>query len=197
MKRPNLSSCWFAGFRRLLFLWRFVPLMVLSFLFSANAQKDSAKTVYDAWVNFQDDKPTAKGHLCELEDSTVTMSKMPVCSTARLQEIPIANIESLRFREKGGVKDGVVFGATAGFAVGFLVGFIVGNGQQSEQSGPIRVNVPAAPVVAGFAFGLIGTTSGAVLGVLVGSAKVKISLDGSQEKYEKQKEVLKIYRLRK
>lgn len=186
----------FSGFRQWLFLWRFVPLMVLSFLFAANAQKDSAKTVYDAWVSFQDGKPAIKGYLCELGDSAVTMSKMLVCPAAQLQMVPITNIESLRFREKGGVKYGAAFGATAGFAVGFLVGFIVGNGQEPEQNGSIRVNIPDAPIVSAFAFGLIGAGTGGVLGVLAGSAKVKISLNGSQERYKKQKGNMKKYLLR-
>lgn len=147
---------------------------------------------YDSFLN----KQLALNGLLQLDPSSILVSSSKFASPL---EIPIENIESLRFRKKGATGKGILIGAAAGFLTGMIA-------QRSYSPDPPKANyttfVEAFTASLGHNFGTaIGkvmitglfTTSGAVIGGIIGGSKKKIRISGRKKSYRQQKKLLEKY----
>ena len=85
----------------------------------------------------------------------------------------------LQFRRKGNEVNGFFLGALTGFVVGGFVGLVSGD----DEPGWFSFTAEEKAVI----LGVLGTVPGAIIGGIVGSAKVKIPINGDYEKYKNQK----------
>ncbi len=141
--------------------------------------------IYRTWI-YLNSGFEINGSLYQVNDSSIVVS-----SSFRVQdyldnryemfelpvfELPIDQIETIKIRRNKSVETGLWFGAITGFTV-FAIG--------SERREYILI------------FGIPGAFAGAALGALVGSFKTKISIDGSIDNFNENKEWLKKYSIRK
>ncbi len=145
--------------------------------------------IYRTWI-YLNSGFVINGSLYQVNDSSIVVS-----SSFRVQdyldnryeifELPINNIETIKIRRNKSVGTGLWLGAISGFTIGFVVGH--STAENSFFSGS----------EVGFILGTPGAVAGAVLGAIVGSLKTNISIDGSIDTFNKNKERLKKYSIRK
>ena len=73
---------------------------------------------------------------------------------------------------------------------GFIVGGFVGLVSGDDEPGWFSFTAEEKALI----LGVLGTAPGAIIGGIVGSAKVKIPINGSFEKYKKQKKDIEKFR---
>jgi len=150
------------------------------------AQKQDTKERYRTWVHPNTDSPTTIRFLYQLKDSSIVLSSSPNQSSfaETFKEINIQDIQTVELRKKDRVGKGVLAGALAGFVTGGLLTLgIVGDCDDCRFS------------TGGTAFlgGLVFAIPGGLIGGALGSAKIKIPINGNKKTYEKRKRELEKY----
>ena len=144
---------------------------------------DQKKPVnYQAWVTSFHEFSTPC-YLSSLEDSIIGFYTIAINETMYFR---IDEIHTLEFRKKGNVGTGAIFGAITGF----LVGGIIGIAQGDDPPGIFSFSASTK----GLVLGAVSILPGALIGGIIGTAKVKIPIYGSQKNYNAQRAQLEKYK---
>lgn len=164
-----------------------VVFLIICALHETKAQDiNNRNNNYSAWITLIDEPYSVQGTLYALNDSSLLVSDYIIFSEYIIDDSPtieleIINIELIETRKRNRVGKGVILGAASGFAVGGLIGLARGDdADYSAGHNAIRGGVSLA-------------IPGALIGLLVGSAKVIIPIEGSLFNYNKQKKKLQKY----
>ena len=183
--------------------FQLIALMIASVLLlmpsaTMDAQSKKAKP-YDAMVTWMHDpgRDKFKGHLVELRDSSLLFVKAQPYSAAiedRVKlDMPVKNINSIKFRGKGSVGTGALIGAAGGLVIGILVGTTMAPDPADCKS---FTCLPEETVKLGtsiFAGGAIGMVGGALIGAGLGSIGAKYELNGDINRYRQSKQAMSKY----
>jgi len=132
------------------------------------------------------------GALYEVNDSSISISSHGIKDYDGPQEVTevyIDDIKLINTRKSFNIRKGLLFGAASGFVIGGLTGLIEGG--HSNWFGSQTAWENAFETGAGFMI------LGAITGALVGSTKIKIPINGSMDNYNRNKDRLKGYSLKK
>lgn len=160
-------------------------LVFMSSLYFGNAQNQKGRT-YKIWVELSQKGQKQKGQLLQLKDSSIVIQYW---QEEKVIEIPVNEINKLKFRKKGAVGMGAGIGAGAGILAGLIAGIADGDDPPSESW--IDFSSTAEEKAAGGAItlGILGAATGSV----IGSIKKKFTISGTQENYAKIKPELNKY----
>ncbi|MEZ4942861.1 MAG: hypothetical protein R3D58_18465 [Saprospiraceae bacterium] len=134
------------------------------------------------------------GYLGALNEQSITLLQTGANRSKPALEIPVADIDQLKFRDEKSVGRGLLYGAGIGFGLGFIVGLASGGTSPCTAGPGLCIHIP--PAAAGLFAGLIAILPGTVIGGTIGSLRVKIPIKGRQTVYERQKDKLEQYRRR-
>lgn len=152
--------------------------------------------MYKIWLTFNNEPIKLKGIgiLYQSKESSILITpfinKRQLISDEYLVEFPIKNIETIKLRKNKKIGKGILIGAITGLAVGGLIGLISGDDPPDDWFGltagekAIFAGVPLA-------------ASGAGIGAILGSIKMKIPINGSSDKYQKNIAKLREYSIKK
>ena len=142
---------------------------LMSFSYGLNAQNKSKKIqIHKVWVKTMDGSET-KGVLYSADEQSIKISKDNSSGNSNLIVIDSEKIDVIKSRRKGKTGKGAWIGAASGAVFGVALGMASGNGE---------LKVVVAPA-SGLFFGIIGSG----VGVVVGSIKKKIQINGNSELY--------------
>ncbi len=164
-----------------------LTLFILCFLGSAQAQdKDTSKNKYRVWVNLFEEPYEVQGTLYQLNDSSLLVSHYKTFTEFIIDnnptiELRVNNIDQIGARKKNRMFKAILLGGASGFVAGSLIGFSRGDdedltAEQKAIRGGITLGIP-----------------GALVGMLIGSVKVVIPIEGSLSNYRKQHAKLQQY----
>ena len=141
---------------------------------------------YRVWITLVDEPFEVDGILYELKDSSLLMSNYKTYDNFIIDnnptiELKISNIELIEARKRNRLGMGILIGAVSGFTVGSLIGLTRGN--DAEYTSGQKALIGGASLA----------IPGALVGLLVGSVKVVIPLEGSFLKYKEQRQKLQHY----
>lgn len=153
------------------------------FVFTLQNGLFAQKTDYKVWFRLQKPSSNLNAQIEQLKDSSIVVSSVKTPTLDKF-DIPVTRINEIHWREKGKIGRGMGIGAAIGFGVGFILGVGTAHGEPSDF-------IYISPVEQGLGFGIIGGLAGGVVGGIVSAFDTKISIGGSQAKYEKQKEKLR------
>ncbi len=143
--------------------------------------KRKKKKNYNVWISSIDKSSKYKGYLRGIEDSTIVLSTHTnkFHNNYRTQHIDVNNIKTFKYRKKGKIGKSILYGALAGFTVGAVIGLSSGN----DTSGLQLFNAGETALI----YGALLTIPGALIGGLIGVAKVKIPINGNHKTMKNQK----------
>lgn len=139
--------------------------------------------VYFTWVKSMNGSYTRACFLTEAKDSSVSIMDR---KKFEIKSVNIEDINYLNFRRKGSEINGFFLGALTGFVIGGFAGLVSGD----DEPGWFSFTAEEKAVI----LGVLGTAPGAIIGGIVGSAKVKIPIKGNYEKYKNQKKDIEQFR---
>jgi hypothetical protein len=177
-----------------------IALIVLCCLNSLNAQDTVQKIkIYRTWVSLNSEPFKIKGVLYEIKDSSILVSSSVVIhdySTDRFEmvELHINNIETIKTRRNNNIVKGFLIGAITGFAVGGFIGLELMEESPCQGSGFCP---HFKPVEKALISGVPLAVGGAGIGALIGSIKIKIPINGSINSYNRNKNKLGEYPIKK
>ena len=175
-----------------------ILLLLLSITFGANAQViPSTKAEYYNWIYLNNSSRVLKGVVLATNDSSVQfidksfLASGKVMASYQLQIIPISTVESIKFRKRSSLTKGTLLGAAGGSAAGALIGYstgddVCGSGWCILQfTAEEKANIGA----------ILGIIPGMTLGLLLGSSRETIHINGDQSVYTLTRDQLKKYTL--
>ena len=174
-------------------------LIVLCCLNSLNAQDTVPKIkIYRTWVYLKSEPFITEGVLYQVNDSSVSVSNSLVKKdysrgSFKVENLHINDIETINIRKKNSVGKGVGFGAMAGFTTGAIIGWASGDDPPCSEMACLRYTAGQKAVISGIAIAFLG----AGIGALIGSASIKIPINGSFSKYNRNKNKLRKYSIKK
>lgn len=137
--------------------------------------------IYKTWVTFNSEPFKIIGVLYQLKDSSIVLSnsisKNDYPDNIKTSEFNINTIEEIRIRRKNGIGKGALIGAISGLAIGVLVGYL----SYEESSGGIDFGRGFSATGSGF----FGAFLGAGVGVIFGTIKLRIPIQGKIENYNR------------
>ena len=154
-------------------------LILLSMGTMVNVHSQERKRgTYRVWIEPMNGGSKILGTLTKLGDSSITVRYW---KEDKVEEVPVVQIEKLKFRRKGGVGKGAAIGGGIGVATGLISGYAQGDDTPNPDAW-IDFSSSAEEKAAGGAF-FFGTL-GAVAGSVVGSLKKRFLIIGQQSNYE-------------
>lgn len=144
---------------------------------------------YKTWITLIDEPYEVNGILYALKDSSLLVSNYKtyaefIVDNSSTIELRIDNIDLIETRKRNRLGKGIIIGAVSGFALGGLIGFARGDdaeltaGEKAIRGG-LSLAIP-----------------GALVGLLIGSVKVSIPIEGSFMNYKNQRKDLYKYSTR-
>ena len=178
-----------------------IALIVLCCINSLNAQDTIQKNkIYRTWVSLNSEPFKIKGVLYEIKDSSILVSNSVLIKDYSTDRFRVANlyineIETIKIRRNNNIGKGVLIGAITGFAVGGLIGLMSGDDPPCPSGSwfCFRFSAEEKALMAGVPLAV----SGAGIGALFGSIKVKIPINGSINSYNRNKNKLREYSIKK
>ncbi|MCK4407749.1 MAG: hypothetical protein KAV44_08750 [Bacteroidales bacterium] len=177
-----------------------IALIVLCCLNSLNAQDTFQKIkIYRTWVSLNSEPFKIKGVLYEVKDSSILVSRSVVIQdystdSFEIAKLNINNIETIKTRRKNSIGKGVLIGAVSGLVVGVLIGLIDGDDPPCPSGSWICLRYTAGQKA--LMAGVPLAVSGAGIGALIGSIKVKIPINGNINNYNRNKNKLRKYTIK-
>ena len=156
---------------------------------------NSNKKRYRTWLTLNSEPFKSKGILYQSKESSILIAPLvknrQQISDKTLIEFQIRNIETIKLRKNKRVGKGILIGAVTGLVAGGLVGLLSGDDPPCNSGGLIcfRSTAEEKAVIGGVYLAVFG----AGVGALIGSIKIKIPINGSSEKYRKNKTDLRRY----
>ena len=187
-----------------LFSWAFGQVVIAQ---KADKKEDSAlqtklskvKVRYLVWPVPMDSTKGLKMSLYETQDSSLVFAhtnKRYQQGITETETVPVNQIKNIYFRKRTMPTNGAIIGGLTGLVVGGLIGgaSVSKSSSSSSSSGsgfgfaPIGGLQGVGETLGGMAIGL---TFGTITGMLLGSERIKISLNGDRNSYSKQREQLR------
>ncbi len=153
-----------------------IILFIGSKVYSQSQQRK--RGTYRVWIKKMNSDRKILGTLTKLGDSSITVRYW---KEDKVEEVPVVQIEKLKFRRKGAVGKGAAIGGGIGVATGLISGYAQGDDTPNPDAW-IDFSASAEEKAAGGAF-FFGTL-GAVAGSVVGSLKKRFVIIGQQSNYE-------------
>lgn len=150
-------------------------LVFITSLYFVNAQNKKGRT-YKIWVELSEKDQKYKGQLLTLKDSSIVIRYGQEEETL---EIPVKEIDKLKFRKKGAIGMGAGIGAGAGIVVGIISGAVAGDDPPSETWFDFSSTAEEKSAGGAITLGVLGAATGSV----IGSLKKKFTINGTQENY--------------
>jgi len=181
-----------------------ITVVFLCFHFLLSAQGDSIKLwlssdtarkfIYKTWISLINRQNTIKGVLYEVNDSSVFVSNSLLkkdysIGKYNVTKISFSNIDLVKTRMKNSGVIGASIGAITGFVVGRSIGLKLGD---DTPGWGLRFSAKEKALWYGIPMAIGGT----VLGGLVGSIRIRIPINGSMDKFNRNKSRLKKYTIR-
>ncbi len=166
-----------------------IILVVFCCLNSIHAQETIKKNkIYRTWVTLNSEPFKVKGFLYEINDSSISVMGFGMIkeySTVRFQvvNLHINDIEKIKTRRNNSIGRGILIGAATGFVVGGFIGLVDGD----DPSGTFMAMTAGEKAI--MAGGIL-SIGGGVIGGLIGLLKVSIPIDGSVNKFNRNKNKL-------
>ncbi len=158
----------------------------------SSAQKDAPQRIrlYKTWITLAGGA-TKQGLLYQIKDSSVVIAnsinnKGSSVVTPDLSEVVASNIYFIKARREGNVTKGVLIGATAGILAGVIIGLV----SEPDVSNSFGTFAPELRALGG---GILGVLPGILIGGMISSIRIKIPINGSINKFSKEKEQLSKY----
>ena len=133
--------------------------------------------------------------LYEIQDSSVSLSNRNVPRTGSsgkvdMTKLDVRSIDVIKLRKNGNIGRGILYGALTGLVVGGALGILyastvekheegANNIEKSFNSAARTMQIAGTSILIGI--GCIGTGIG--VGAVIGSAKITIPINGSQEQF--------------
>ncbi len=171
--------------------------MALCFLSSVNAQDTIQNNkIYRTWITLNSEPFKTNGALYEIKDSSILVSNSLVirdysAGSFETANLHINDIETIKVRRKNRIGRGVLFGALGGFALGGIIG--LASGDDPDDCVFFCASAGEKALIAGIPLSI----TGAGLGALIGSFKIKIPINGNISNFNKNKQKLRKYAFRK
>lgn len=192
---------------------KLIIMILISSFFSAIAQKDSLATSkkqkkFIAVIQTNTGKYD-RGMISQLEDSSILIKTLPGLKTnfssgkkrnlTGSSSYAAENIETIKIQRYKAPKRGALIGAGVGLVVGAVIGLASGSDEIQPYPTEDFFGIGAFAVALNNAFamtagekavayGFVGASSGAIVGVLVGAlAKKKFIINGNRQKFEAMK----------
>lgn len=160
-------------------------IIVLSFQIAGFSQTDFKEDKkYKIWISLNKDPFKLKGFLYKLNDSSIILSKTFISKEdsakgSDLFEININHIEKIKIRRKGSIGRGATIGGISGLVFGSII--MLTQTGHDDSFDPIRkFSFFALPLA----------TLGSGIGVLFGSFKAKIQINGNINTFNSHRENL-------
>ena len=169
-------------------------LFVLCLNVTLSAQNNLNNRFYRTWVYLDHYPFKVQGALYKMTDSTISISNSFHIQDYKnksftVQEYPIEDIRVVKLRKNKQKGKGVIIGAVVGFFVGGSIAYLT-SGNPATQNGDYNNNIE--PMIGSL---MMGTVYGGLLGLAIGSIKVKANIGGSKKKYKANYKKLKKYPL--
>jgi len=174
-----------------------IALIALCCLNSLSAQEPTQEIkIYRTWVSLNSEPFKIEGVLYEIKDSSILVSSSLVIQDYykdrfEVTNLHINNIETIKTRRKNSIGTGALIGAAAGFAVGGLIGLASGDDPPCPQYSWFCFRFTAQEKALGA--GALLAVPGTVIGAVFGSVKVTIPINGSMDRYNRNKNTLREY----
>lgn len=156
----------------------FILITFLAFMtsiFFGHAQHQKTRT-FKIWVEISQKDLKYKGRLIQLKDSSIVIQYWQEEKTL---EIPVKEINKLKFRKKGAIGIGAGIGAGVGILTGIISGVAAGDDPPSETWFDFSSTAEEKATGGAITLGILGAATGSV----IGSIKKKFTVNGSQENY--------------
>lgn len=149
-------------------------------IYKQTVETDSGSQVkkiklYNTWV-FKTDKSKVKGILYSADLEGITLTKDTRFKEVDFVTIKVSEITKIKFNRKGQLGRSALIGVLSGAAIGALVGY-----SQGDDEGKLfGMDKESKAVAYGLGFGILG---GGV-GLIMGTAKKQININGNQREYD-------------
>lgn len=151
---------------------------------------NSNKKMYKTWLTLKSEPFKSKGILYQSKESSILIAPMvknrQLISDKYIVDFQISNIETIKLRRNNKIGKGILVGAITGLVTGGLIGLIDGD----DPPGTWFAFSAEEKATIG---GVYLAVCGAGIGAIIGSIKIKIPINGSSEKYRKNKISLRGY----
>jgi hypothetical protein len=174
-----------------------ITVFMLCILQASLAQTDSItpRKIYKTWIKPFGEHHETKGVLFEIMDSSVVVSNS-LNKTDYYQgkydvsKVDIRNIDVVKMRKKNNIGKGILIGGVSGATVGGIIGVIGWKRSHNNawQEAGNAINNGLIVTV-----GILTTITGFFIGAVIGSARTKIQVHGSQKQFEENKSLLNDY----
>ncbi|WP_242927914.1 hypothetical protein [Pontibacter vulgaris] len=176
-----------------------VLLLLLSITFGTNAQAlPSSKATYYNWVYLNNSSRVLKGMILATNDSSVQFVNKSFLVRGRVAAqyspilIPISVIEKIKSRKRNSLTYATLLGAAGGVAAGALIGYA--QGDDVCGSGTWCIFQFSAEEKARLG-AVLGVIPGLSIGLLLGSSRQTIHINGNLNVYSLARDELKKYTL--
>lgn len=176
-----------------------IILLLLSITLDTNAQAiPTSKAVYYNWIYLNNSSRVLKGIILATNDSSIQfidksfLAKGKVVASYQLQVIPIATIESIKYRKRNRLTKGTLLGVAGGAAAGAILGYAQGDDVCEPGAWCILEFSAEDKAVLG---AILGIMPGMSIGLLLGSSRETIPINGNQSVYGLIRDELKNYTL--
>ena len=166
-------------------LMAFILAMAIS---SAQAQKKVEKRKLNPiWIE-QEYGVQPKGYLYQVEEKGVVISSSGNqddyfyrANQLNYLDIKATDIQTIKIRKPGSVGGGVMIGAVGGFLVGLTIGLLQGDDEVNPNCWLYCDYSPRTGLDKGLATGVSLGLLGGITGAIIGSAKIKIPINGNRD----------------
>lgn len=153
---------------------------------------------YVTWMYLTEKNSLVKGSIYRVEDSSIvvlpnTYLKQGFTSNATKSIFNYTQIDNVYIRNKKSPWIGLVIGAVSGMAIGVASGFIAGDDPPCDD--PFFC-VPVSAEAKAIMIGVPAAVIGAGIGLIIGSLKVKIPINGKAKNFDMKKSQLERYSIR-
>ena len=149
---------------------------------------------YHTWINTKKDSIKFQGILYELQDSSILVANSLIVKNYplgdyKVTKIYISEIDKIKARRTKSVGRGILIGSITGIAVGGIIGLASGDDPTDTW---FAMTAGEKALVSGIFVGGIG----AVTGLIIGSIRVKFTINGNIQDYNRQKKKMRKYSVR-
>jgi len=169
-----------------------IAVIFLYSIHSSRAQTNSIapKKIYKTWIKTSEGPQKIKGVLFEIRDSSIMVSNSLkkrdyYHGNFNVSKVDVQMMDVVKIKRAGSGDRATVIGMLSGFAAGGLIGYFV------TQFPDGSFNPGGNMLFAAWCTGL-----GTIIGAVVGSVKIRIPIDGSQEKFDLNKSRLNEYSIK-
>ena len=167
----------------------FILIGCIQFIYSQDTKKKIK--FYHTWINTKKSSIKFEGILYELQDSSILVANSLIVKNYpfgdyKVTRIYISEIDRIKARRKKSVGRGILIGSISGLAIGGIIGFAAGDDPQDTW---FAMTAGQKAITSGIFVGGIG----AVTGLIIGSIRVKFTINGNIQDYNRQKKKMQKY----